>query len=68
MTQAFAEDLRALHPDRVIPAGAPPSSRHQTSGDDLIAKIEDFARNHPLSFGLYALGVGFVLGWKLKPW
>jgi hypothetical protein len=34
----------------------------------LIDWIEDYARAHPISFGLYALGLGFVLGWKLKPW
>jgi hypothetical protein len=68
MTQAFADDARALHPDRVTPTGSLPAGRDPTYGDDLIGKIEDFAREHPLSFGLYALGVGFVLGWKLKPW
>ncbi len=68
MTHAFADDVRALHPDRVLPTGALPSHHDRNTGDDLIAKIEDFAREHPLSFGLYALGVGFVLGWKLKPW
>jgi hypothetical protein len=30
--------------------------------------IEEYARNKPLTFGLWALGIGFVLGWKLKPW
>jgi hypothetical protein len=30
--------------------------------------VEEYARNNPLTFGLWALGIGFVLGWKLKPW
>ena len=30
--------------------------------------IHEYARNNPLNFGLWALGIGFVLGWKLKPW
>jgi len=30
--------------------------------------IQEYARNNPLTFGLWALGIGFVLGWKLKPW
>jgi hypothetical protein len=30
--------------------------------------VEEYARNNPLRFGMWALGIGFVLGWKLKPW
>jgi hypothetical protein len=30
--------------------------------------IEDYARERPISLALWALGIGFVLGWKLKPW
>jgi len=35
---------------------------------DVIDYLKDYAREHPTSFGLWALGIGFVLGWKLKPW
>lgn len=30
--------------------------------------LTDYARENPMRFGLWALGVGFVMGWKLKPW
>jgi hypothetical protein len=30
--------------------------------------IEDYARAKPLSFALWTFGLGFALGWKLKPW
>ncbi len=30
--------------------------------------IEDYARREPWSFATWVFGVGFVLGWKLKPW
>ena len=30
--------------------------------------LEDYARARPLSFAMWSLGIGFVLGWKLKPW
>jgi hypothetical protein len=30
--------------------------------------IEDYAREKPLSFAAWSFGIGFVLGWKLKPW
>ena len=29
---------------------------------------EEYARAKPLSFALWTFGVGFALGWKLKPW
>jgi hypothetical protein len=34
----------------------------------VVDSIEDYARAKPLSFGLWAFGIGFVLGWKLKLW
>jgi len=30
--------------------------------------VEHHARTRPLSFALWSFGIGFVLGWKLKPW
>jgi hypothetical protein len=35
---------------------------------DAFDRLRDYAREKPISFGLWALGIGFVLGWKLKPW
>jgi len=35
---------------------------------DVLDRLRDYARDHATSFGLWAFGVGFVLGWKLKPW
>ncbi len=35
---------------------------------DALDRVKDYARENPVSFGLWALGIGFVLGWKLKPW
>lgn len=34
----------------------------------VVDSIEDYARARPLAFGLWALSIGFALGWKLKPW
>lgn len=36
--------------------------------NDAIDRVKCYAREHPTSFGLWALGIGFVLGWRLKPW
>lgn len=30
--------------------------------------IEDYARREPWAFAGWVFGVGFILGWKLKPW
>jgi hypothetical protein len=40
----------------------------ETGVRSLTDVIQEYARNQPLTFGLWALGIGFVLGWKLKPW
>lgn len=36
--------------------------------DDLITYAKDYARGQPEMAALWCLGIGFVLGWKLKPW
>lgn len=44
-----------------------------TSGDrrpfeDLVNYAREYAREQPEMAALWCLGIGFVLGWKLKPW
>jgi hypothetical protein len=33
-----------------------------------LERVKDYARDEPVKFALWAFGIGFVLGWKLKPW
>jgi hypothetical protein len=42
------------------------SSREPTA--DLMEYLRDYAREKPEAAALWCLGIGFVLGWKLKPW
>ena len=35
---------------------------------DLVQYAKDYARKQPEMAALWCLGIGFVLGWKLKPW
>jgi hypothetical protein len=36
--------------------------------NDVMNYLVDYARQNPGYAALCCLGVGFVLGWKLKPW
>jgi hypothetical protein len=35
---------------------------------DVVDYLTEYARDNPGHAALFCLGVGFVLGWKLKPW
>jgi hypothetical protein len=35
---------------------------------DLIDHVRIYAREKPEVIALWCFGIGFVLGWKLKPW
>jgi ElaB/YqjD/DUF883 family membrane-anchored ribosome-binding protein len=37
-------------------------------GRDLVEHAREYIRENPESAALWALGIGFVLGWKLKIW
>lgn len=37
-------------------------------GPDMVDYLKDYARQKPEVAALWCLGIGFVLGWKLKPW
>lgn len=36
--------------------------------EDLLSYLREYARERPEVVALTCLGIGFVLGWKLKPW
>lgn len=35
---------------------------------DLLDYMKEYARQKPEVAALWCFGIGFVLGWKLKPW
>jgi hypothetical protein len=35
---------------------------------DLMEYLKDYAREKPDVAALWCFGIGFVLGWKIKPW
>jgi hypothetical protein len=52
--QRLQQDLRELEPAEV--------------GRDIVQYLREYARENPESAALWCFGIGFVLGWKLKPW
>lgn len=36
--------------------------------EDLMCYLRNYARDRPDVAALWCFGIGFVLGWKLKPW
>ena len=36
--------------------------------NDLMEHLREYAKDRPVTMALWCLGIGFVLGWKLKPW
>jgi hypothetical protein len=36
--------------------------------DDIVSYLKTYAREKPDVAALWCFGIGFVLGWKLKPW
>jgi len=54
--------------DMVRAADFPAMGTLESMANDAMETLKDYARENPTTFALCALGVGFVLGWKLKPW
>lgn len=36
--------------------------------EDLVQYWREYARERPEVVAMWAFGIGFVLGWRLKPW
>jgi len=36
--------------------------------DDLLSYLREYTRERPEVVALTCFGIGFILGWKLKPW
>lgn len=34
----------------------------------IVESVEEYARREPLKFAAWMFGIGFILGWKMKPW
>jgi ElaB/YqjD/DUF883 family membrane-anchored ribosome-binding protein len=55
-------------PDMARVAEYPAMGVLESMANDVVDQLKHYAREHPISFAGWAFGIGFVLGWKLKPW
>jgi hypothetical protein len=63
------DTLRSQYPqDMARVAEQPGAGAIESIARDVMDQLKEYARENPTSFGLCALGIGFILGWKLKPW
>ena len=46
--------------------GSPQDARQ--ASHDVVEYLKQYARENPGTAALWCLGVGFILGWKMKPW
>jgi hypothetical protein len=56
------------YPRDMVRASSPPANWAESTIHSVVDCLEDYARERPLSFAMWTFGVGFALGWKLKPW
>ncbi|MBW3541182.1 MAG: hypothetical protein KY476_13015 [Planctomycetes bacterium] len=40
----------------------------KSPGRDLVEYLKGYAREKPEMAALWCFGIGFVVGWRLKPW
>lgn len=45
-----------------------PTDEEFQPATDIVEYLKDYARARPDVAALWCFGIGFVVGWKLKPW
>ncbi len=45
-----------------------PLREDRETAQGLLDHLKEYARKKPEVAALWCLGIGFILGWKLKPW
>lgn len=59
---------RSPYPADLMRAAHHEADGWETTVEDLLDSVKHYAQEKPTSALLIALGIGFVLGWRLKPW
>lgn len=50
------------------PSSNPATLEGADACEAALAFFHDYARERPEVVAMWAFGIGFILGWKLKPW
>ena len=65
----MVDTARPRFPDDMVQVARLPDARTmETFTTEALNRVKQYARDEPLSFAAWAFGIGFVLGWRLKPW
>ncbi len=59
------EEPNVMEPQNETPTGPEPCAETCKGALDL---LREYGRERPEVIALWSFGIGFVLGWKLKPW
>ena len=59
---------RAREQGKQPAVAAPDAAREMKPLEDAAAYIQEYAKQKPETVALACIGLGFVLGWKLKLW
>lgn len=54
------------HPETSAARPGEPADRN--APPEFTAYLKEYARERPEVVALWCFGIGFILGWKLKPW
>lgn len=60
--------MNAIHTQPATKNGLDTRQSSDRLSSDLIEYFRQYAGKRPEIVALWCLGIGFVLGWKLKPW
>ena len=65
----MVDTARSRFPESMVMlAHEPGGGSLEDYAQDVVERVKQYARDEPVSFALWAFGIGFVLGWRLKPW
>jgi hypothetical protein len=64
-----ASDVRSYPQDMIRASqGAMGENWAESTIRSVVESVEDYAHREPLKFAAWVFGIGFILGWKIKPW
>jgi hypothetical protein len=59
---------RTRFPDDMTRSLQPESPSLESAASEALERLKEYARDEPIMVACWAFGIGFVLGWRLKPW